>query len=390
VTDFFKNYRRMLIYVVVSNFLLNIGFQVWQTMFNNYAVEEIGVGPASMGLIQSVREIPGLLGFLLAFLALILSEVRIMALSLVLMGVGLIATGQSSSTVLLLAATLMMSIGFHFFYAASNSVVLMIVKKSDTPKTLGGLGSIGSLAAVVGTGIVYFLAAPVGYRPLFVAVGALVIVGGLALLPFGNAGDGLPANRRIIFRKRYWLYYTLSFLLGCRRHIFTTFAIFLLVSNYGVTVQTTALLFLANSVVNVFTLRWTGWLVGQLGERLALSIAFATLIFIFLGYAYLPYLPVLYGLFVLDNVMFGLGVGLTTYFQKIAVSPEEITSNVSAEQTINHSAAIIVPVLGGIAWARYGFQAPFLIGVVIVTVSLALTQLIRTDALPATAVPATP
>jgi predicted MFS family arabinose efflux permease len=218
---------------------------------------------------------------------------------------------------------------------------------------------------------------------LYMIVGGLVLVGGLALLPFKGAKEGLPPRRQVVLRRRYWLYYTLSFLMGSRRHIFTTFAIFLLVNEYGISVQTTATLFLVNSLVNIFTLRWVGRLVGQLGERLMLSIAFGTLAFVFLGYAYVTYLQVLFLLFVIDNVMFGFNLALTTYFQKIAVTQEEITSNLSVEQTINHISAVVIPIIGGTVWVLFGSQAPFLVGVVIVLISLVLAQAIRTPAEPA-------
>jgi len=87
MSEMIKDNRRILIYLIVSNFMLFFGFRVWQAMFNNFAVEEIGIGPASVGWVQSLREVPGLMGFLLGFLALFLSEVRIMALSVVLLGV---------------------------------------------------------------------------------------------------------------------------------------------------------------------------------------------------------------------------------------------------------------------------------------------------------------
>ncbi len=81
--------------------------------------------------------------------------------------------------------------------------------------------------------------------------------------------------------------------MGSRRHIFTTFAIFLLVREYGISVQTTATLFLVNSLVNIYVLQLVGKLVSRLGERLMLSVAFGTLAFVFLGYAYVTYLPLL-------------------------------------------------------------------------------------------------
>ncbi len=380
MSEILQNHRRIVIYLIASNFTMYFGFQVWQTMFNNYAVETVGVGPASIGLIQALRELPGLLGLLIGVLALYLSEIRIMAASVILLSVGMIFTGQANSVPALLIATVVMSLGFHFFMPSSNSVVLMAVKTGETPKTLGQLGSLSSVASVAATAVVFLLASRLGYRTLFVGVGVLAVIGGLLLIPLGSMGNSLPPSRKLIWRRRYWLYYTLSFLLGSRRHIFTTFAIFLLVRVYGISIQTTAMLYLVNSVVNIFTLRLAGQLVGRLGERVALSIAFASLAFIFLGYAFIAYLPVLFLLFVLDNVLFGFNLALTTYFQKIAATPEEITSNLSAEQAINHIAAVVIPILGGAAWELLGPRAPFLVGVVIVLIALVLTQLIRTPA----------
>jgi len=370
--------RRVLVYLAVSNFLLYFGFRIWQAMFNNFAVEELGVGPGSIGWIQALREIPGLMGFLLGFLALRLSEVRIMALSVLLLGAGSLLTGQAQNIPFLLVSSLVMSVGFHFFYPSSNSVVLMTVRKEHAPQMLGQLSSVGAVAAVLATGAVYLWAERWGYRTLFSVVGGLGILGGLLLLPLGNAKGSLPPRRRVVLRRRYWLYYALSFLMGSRRHIFTTFAIFLLVREHGINVQTTATLFLVNSLINTYAYQLVGKLVGRLGERLMLSVAFGVLAVVFLGYAYVTYLPVLFLLFVIDNILFGFNLALTTYFQKIAVSPEEITSNISAEQTINHVASVVVPIAGGAVWEIFGSQAPFLAGAGLVLVSLALTQFIRT------------
>lgn len=373
------NNRRMLIYVVFSNFLLYSGFQVWQTLFNNFAVESVQIGPAQVGLVQAVREVPGLLGFLVGFIAIYLSEVRIMALSILLMGFGIAWTGQSTTFPILLISTFVMSFGFHFFSPGSNAIVLMLAKLSEAPKALGKLGSLGAASAVVATVAVYLLITPWGYKTLFGVTGVLVMIGGVALLVMGRGGNtGLPPKRRVVLRKRYWLFYTLSFLLGSRRHIFSTFAIYLLVREYGISIQTTALLFFVNSLINIVSLRWVGQMVSRHGERLMLSIAFAVLTFVFVGYAYITVLPVLYILFTLDNIFIGFNLGLTTYFQKIAVSPEEITSNLSLDMTINHIAAIIIPVVGGVVWVTYGSQAPFLFGAFIVLVALGLTQFMRT------------
>lgn len=377
--------RRMLVYLLVSNFILYFGFQIWQILFNNYAVETLGVGPGAIGLIQAVREVPGLIGFLTGVLALYLSEVRIMAVSIITLGLGLILTGGASGLLVLLVATLVMSTGFHFFDTASQAVVLMSVTKREAPRILGAIGSLGAVAAVAASAAVFVLAGPLGYRWLYAAMGGLAVIGGLALLPFRGAVEALPLGRRITLRRRYWLYYTLAFLLGSRRHIFTTFAILLLVRDFGISVQTSAILYLVNSIVSIVALRLAGTLVSRLGERLVLSVSFALLIPVFLGYAYVRSLPVLFALFVLDNLLFSASLALTTYFQKIAVTHEEITSNVSTQQTMNHISAVIIPIVGGTAWEVFGSQAPFLVGAAIVLASLVLTQFVRTGPKPAPA-----
>jgi predicted MFS family arabinose efflux permease len=278
-----------------------------------------------------------------------------------------------------------MSFGFHYFNPSNNGVVLMSVDKARAPRFLGQLRSLGALAAVVATGAVYLFASRIGYGGLFLLVGGLVIVGGLVLFPMGKGHHGLPERRRVIFRKRYWLFYTLAFLMGSRRHIFTTFAVFLLVSKHGIRVETTATLFLVNALINTYAFQLIGRLVARLGERVVLTVAFAGLIPVFLGYAYVDYLPVLYVFFVIDNVLFGCNLAMTTYLQKIAVTQEELTSNLSLQDTINHTSAVIVPVVGGTVWALFGFQAPFLVGVGIAATSLILVQFIRTGS--AVAVP---
>jgi MFS family permease len=205
----------------------------------------------------------------------------------------------------------------------------------------------------------------------------MVTLMGLCFLPFRFDEEGLPPSRKVKFRRRYWLYYVLAFLLGSRRHIFTTFAIFLLVREHGIPVQTTALLYLVNSLVNTYAYQWIGKLVTRFGERWVLSVGFALLVFVFLGYAYIPHLSLLYALFVLDNVIFGTSLAASTYLQKIAVSEDELTSNLSLQQTLNHVSAIVIPVVGGTIWTLFGARAPFLMGVGIVVLSLILVQLMR-------------
>jgi MFS family permease len=384
--------KRLFRTLAVANFFLYLGFNVWRAIFNNFAVDEIGVTAGQMGLIQSLREVPGLMGFLLGFLALWLSEMRILGLSVLLMGLGLLVTGRADSLGILILGSLIMSIGFHFYYPSHNSVVLMGVGKEEAPKMLGRLRSVSSFAAVIGTLAVWlfvegFDAGPLslpawGYRTTLYVAGGVVLAGSLFAMRNGRSGGLLRKERKIAFHRDYWLYYVLTFMMGSRRHIFSTFAVFMLVDIHGVGVRQTALLFLVNNLISTYAAAQLGKMVVRFGERKVLTFNFLGLIGVFLGYAYVPYVPVLFVLFVLDHIFFGFNLAVDSYFQKVAHSPEEITSNVSMAQTINHISALIVPVLGGILWEQVSPAAPFLAGVGIALVSLVLVQFIRTQPVP--------
>jgi MFS family permease len=384
--------KRLFRTLAIASFFLYLGFNVWRTVFNNFAVEELGVTASQIGVIQALREVPGLMGFVLGFLALVLSEMRVMGLSVLLLGVGLVLTGGSDTISTFILGTMVVSIGFHFFYPSNSSVVLMGVGREEAPKWLGRLRSVASLAAVMGTLVVWIFVEGVqlgpmeipawGYRTTLYAIGAVVIIGSLFSLRNGNQGKGQRQKRRVIFRRDYWLYYVLTFMMGSRRHIFTTFAIFMLVQIYGISVRETAALFFINNLITTYASAQLGKLVARFGERKVLTVNFLGLIFVFLGYAFVPYVPVLFALFILDHIFFGFNLAVDSYFQKIALSPEEITSNVSMAQTINHVSALLVPVLGGILWEQIAPSATFLAGVVIAVISLVLVQFIRTQPTP--------
>jgi MFS family permease len=373
--------------LALANFTLYLGFNIWRAVFNNFAVEEIGVGADQIGIIQSIREVPGLLGFALGILVLLLSEMRVLSLSVLLMGLGLIVSGYADTLSVLILGTLVMSIGFHFFLPSNSSLVLMATRDGETPKTLGRLSSVGSLAAVAGTFVIWLLAtgikigpvdtSQVTYRHILVTTGVIVSLGSLLVFRSGQRKGFQRERRKIVFRRDYWLYYALTFLMGSRRHIFTTFAIFMLVDVYGIELSVTAALFFVNNLVSTPTATMLGWVVARFGERKVLTFNFVGLILVFIGYAFIPILSILYVLFVLDHVFFGFNVAVDSYFRKIARSEQEITSNLSLAQTINHVSALFVPVLGGILWEQIAPSATFLAGAAIAAVSLVLVQFIR-------------
>jgi predicted MFS family arabinose efflux permease len=376
-----SNNRKTIQTLFASNIALMFGFQVWRTVFNNLAVQDLGMEAGAIGAIQSVREIPALMGFLFVLMVAFLgSEMRVMGVNVLLMGVGLVMTGLAQNLPALILGTLVTSIGFHYFSSGSSAVLLQVTSKEEAPKALGRLRSVSALAAVLATAGVSGAALVLDNRLILVIAGGLVVLAGLILLPRMNIArryehQDKPARESV--RRDYWLYYVLTFLMGSRRHIFTTFAIFMLVSLHGLETEQTALLFLVNSVVNFVTSTPLGRLVARFGEQRALTLNFVCLVAIFLGYATIDSTLVLVVLFVVDNLFFGFSLALSSYFQKIAVIPQDITPNMSLGQSINHVAAVVIPIVGGWMWETFDPALPFLTGAVVALISLALVNWMR-------------
>jgi predicted MFS family arabinose efflux permease len=233
---------------------------------------------------------------------------------------------------------------------------------------------------VLATVIVIGAARVLDNRQIMFLGGGIVAVAGLALLPWMNIVgryDHQERPARDSVRRDYWLFYVLSFLMGTRRHIFTTFAIFLLVRVHGLQTWQTAILFLVNSVVSFLALPQFGRLIGRFGERRVLTLNFLLLLGVFMGYATIDSIAVLVVLFVLDNLLFGFTLAINSYFQKIAVIPQDIMPNMSLGQSINHVAAVIIPLVGGWMWEALGSAMPFLLGAVVALISLVLTNWVR-------------
>ena len=75
-------------------------------------------------------------------------------------------------------------------------------------------------------------------------------------------------------------------------------------------------------------------------------------------------------LYVIDHLFFSLAIAIKTYFQKIA-DPADMASTAGVAFTINHIAAVVIPVLFGLIWLISPMWV-FLAGSVMALISLIL------------------
>ena len=363
--------------LVLTSVAASIAFSVWQALLNNFAIEQAAFTGREIGILQSLREIPGFLAFTAVFVLLVLKEQTFALLSVALLGVGVAMTGFLPSEYGLYFTTVLMSIGFHYFYTVQQSLTLQWIDIVHAPLVMGRLSAASSVAALVAFGSVWlgmeYLDA--SYRWLyFVAGGVAVLLTLIAWIAFPAFPSKVPQRKHLLMRKRYWLYYALTFMSGARRQIFMVFAGFLMVEKFGFSAANIALLFLLNHLINVAVAPKIGRFIMRFGERRALLLEYAGLIIIFTAYALVEVAWIGALLYVLDHMLFAMAIAIRSYFQKIA-DPADIASTAAVAFTINHIAAVVIPVSFGLIWL-YSPPIVFLAGAGMALVSLLLAGLI--------------
>jgi len=327
-------------------------FAVWMALLNNFAVDAASFTGREIGILQSLREIPGFLAFTVIFVLLIIAEQRLLMISLLVFGIGVAITGFFPTEYGFYFTTILMSIGFHYGEALKQSLTLQLISKEHAPLALGRQISAQAFAALAVYALVFIGTKWLGldYATLYAAGGAIAILVAIgAWMYFPQFPAAVPQSKKIILRKRYWLFYALTFLAGARRQIFIVFAGFMMVEKFGYDVATITLLYLLNHGINIFLAPKIGRLVAHWGERKALIFEYSGLILIFTAYAFVQNATMAAGLYVLDHMFFAFALGIKTYFQKIG-DPKDMAATAGVAFTINHIAAVVLPVLFGLLW----------------------------------------
>jgi hypothetical protein len=368
----FVGWNRNYALLAAAVFAVGAFFGIQSALYNNFVVDRFGLGANQLGTIEALRETPGFMNVLFIALMIRVAPPLVAAVALVVMGLGIAAYGGVATVTALAIFTVLWSLGFHCWSPLQQAMALKFSPDGDKGKWLGQLNSINSAAWLASIGFCMLTIQVLRYEGLFVVAGVVVALGGAALL-FASRQKPVVQEKGLVFKRRYWLYYVLNLLEGCRRQVTSTFAIFALVKIHGMPVETTMILVLINQVGLTFTAPLVGRLVDRFGERLMLSISYAGLIFVFAGYALIHDRPTLYALFCVDNLIFFGGIALTTYLYKIAPE-EDLKPSISMGVTMNHAAAVFAPLIGGLAWYYLGYQVIFFGGVALALLSLRVSQ----------------
>ena len=352
-----------------------LSFAAWQVLLNNFAVERAAFTGAEIGVLQSLREVPGLLAFTAVFLLLLVRQQSLAYLSLIFLGLGTAVAGFFPSALGLYVTTVVMSVGFHYLETLNQSLSMQWLPKERAPAILGQLAGARSFATLAVLGslwlVLTFLEAD--YLWLYLVPGALtVVLGAFAAWWYPHFRDEVAQHKKLILRREYALYYGLVLLAGARRQIFVVFAGFLMVEKFGFHVENMVVLFLVTAALNTWVAPLIGKAVLKWGEKRALTFEYLGLIGIFVGYAFVENVWLAFALYIADHLLFSMAIAMKTYFQKSA-DPADYAATAGVSFTINHLVAVILPAVLGVVWITSP-QSVFFIGAGFALLSLVLVR----------------
>lgn len=369
----------MLIIIGIASVIANTG---WRVVMNNFAVDTVGMTGANIGVLQSIREIPGLLAFTVMFLLMLISEQRVAILSLCVLGIGVAITGYLPSVYGFYFTTVFMSIGFHYLEAVNRSLSTQVLETESFGQSMGMIREASSFFGLA-TFIAIILAIQffdASAKTIFFFCGLFCAVLAAYLLSFTHFKEHKIAQKnKIILRKEYSTYYMLTFLGGARRQIFVAFAGLLMVQKFHYSITMMAVLFMISSLATTLTVASIGRFIDRIGEKRALMIEYLALGVVFTSYAFVDNHYLAGGLYILDSILFSFTIALATYFKK-TIRSDEIASSSSVSFTINHIAAVFLPFLLGLLWVS-NYQIVFFCGAAISLMSLIVSFTIKSEPL---------
>ncbi len=362
------------------------GESIFNSVFNNFLNDTFSLNSFYRTFLELPREMGG---FLVVFVSAALFFVRSRRLAVVatLCGAaGLVMMALFSVTFHWMFAWLFMfSMGQHLFMPLNTSIAMELAEEGKTGRRLGQMNAIRNTAAIFGSFFIFlgFKFFHFNFQISFLIAAGFFLLASMFLFSM-HPGSAHPPAVHLKFRKEYRLYYWLAILFGTRKQIFLTFAPWVLVTVFDQPTAMLATLLTISGISGILFQPVLGRAIDALGEKTVLALEAFLLIFVCLGYGFSKDTFPMHTAFIIacvcfvaDQLLMSVNMARATYLKKIALDPSHITPTLSMAVSLDHIFSISIALLGGVVWAKWGYQTVFLCGTGIAVVNLVSALLIK-------------
>jgi len=373
----------------IARFLLviilhGVSYSLYRGVQDNYLAEIIHITPFERGIVEFLRETPGLCVVLILALMYRFTDSRIFKIGIAIMAgsaAGVLMTSISPflmSKFVVVFFMVLYSAGEHIIMPVRSSISMDLAKKEKSGASLGITGSLGQLGQIAGfliVTLIFLILAKkglnrtdlFGYRIAFGLSVALMVASTLVVLALRET-TLKAARQRFYFAKKFTKYYMIETFQGARKQVFITFAPYVLILHYGADPSVMSALYAVCAIFGMLCSPLIGRLIDKVGYKFVLvgNGVILILICILYGYAHLLFAPaiafaVVCCNFVLDSVISLGGMAANVYVQRISSTPEEIPATLSTGISVNHIISILIALLGGWIWKVTGIEVLFAI-----------------------------
>lgn len=380
-----KNLVTPLMLFAMSTLMMGMYGGLYDPSFNNYLAQVHHVGEVTRGGLEFPRELPGFLVVFIFTALLFLADTRIAAISAFLVGIALWGQGFLAPDIAVVVIWMFIwSAGAHLYMAMTQPIGLRLATEGQEGRRLGQLGSLESMGAILGMIVVYWGASRfhISFGVLFGIAGSCALLAALGLYlikpqPLTNV------SRRLVFKKKYSLFYSLNILFGARKQIYLTFAPWVLIKVFHANIETFAILGFIGTVLSLFFRPLLGKAIDAWGERRIIMLESSFLIIISILYAFSAVwfstqaaMLIIMACYITDLLLFSVRMARTTYLNRIVETTEDIAPTISMGLTLDHAVSMLVPFGGGLLWAHFGYLYVFLTAGGLAVCNLLLAALI--------------
>ncbi len=384
--SFLRKYQKQLLLFICATLFVAVGESVVNTVLNNFMHETFTISSFQRTLLELPRELPGVLLVIISVVLFFLRSRRLALFASILgsLGLLLIAFFPLNFSIFLLWIFIFSS-GQHMLIPLSTSIGMELASKGRDGRRLGQMNSVRNIGIVSG-GLFIFLGFKylhLSYKASFIIAAAVYFLSAIFFYMM-DPGKAHPAKLRLKLHKEYKLYYWLAILFGTRKQIFLTFAPWVIVTIYHKSASAIAILLTVGAIAGIVFQPLLGKAIDHLGEKTILLMEAFLLIFVCFLYGFAPnFLPtniaylVVAFCFITDQLLMSVNMARATYLKKIATHADHITPTLTMASTIDHVFSILVAILGGLIWMKFGYQFVFLLGSFLSIVNFVSTSRIK-------------
>jgi MFS family permease len=369
--------RELLLFASAA-MILGMAISMMNATFNNFLNDRFALTGFERSFLEFPRELPGFLVVFVSAALWFLGSRRLGVFSMLLAGIGAFLIGFASPAYWVMVIWLFIySMGDHLFMPIAQTIGMELAREGQDGRRLGQLNAIRNAAAILGSFLVFLGFRYLGFTFEITFTIAAVFFFIAAFLLYQLAPAKVAERRSYLqLHREYKLYYMLNIISGARKQLFITFAPWVLVQVFEQPTQIMATLFTIGGVIGILFQPLLGWSIDKFGERFVLSSEAIILIVVCAGYGFAKFLfpyeiafLVVCVAFLVDQMIFSVGMARATYMKKIAKEPGDIQPALTAAVTIDHVFSISAALVGGVLWSVFGFQYVFLMGAVLALIN---------------------